>query len=86
MFNTAPTRNGASQYISAAIYGKELFSLFLIIIRINRSHADIDHGIAHSGILPVDEPDPAIRQEKEVIADAVNVAEGLFAVQTVQTL
>ena len=30
--------------------------------------------------------DPAIRQEKEVIADAVNVAEGLFAVQTVQTL
>ncbi len=30
--------------ISAAIYGKELFSLFLIIIRINRSHADIDHG------------------------------------------
>ena len=30
--------------------------------------------------------DPAIRQEKEVIADAVNVAEGLFAVQTVQAL
>ena len=35
----------------------------------------IDEGIAHSGILPVNEAHRAVRQEQEVIGHAVNVRE-----------
>ena len=63
-----------------------MVQLLFVVVRINRAHGHVDHGVAHPSVLPVQQLYLPIFQKKVIVHVGVDVGQAFLPAHAVQTV